>query len=289
VSGDHQGTPWVSVGAFALAAACAAGFATCYVLDLGNEALGATIGGAFAFLALGLASWSRAIDAGEPEYVEERSVGPSPREEYAAFRQALTEQPVRRTGVLWGMLSVAVASIGGAALFPLRSLLPKYGADANPDAALSKTLWSDGKALVTEAGLPIRPEDLSTDSVTTAFPEGVDPKLQVDTATLLIKVDPVDLRLPAGREDWTVSGVVGYSKLCTHAGCPVGLYADEYRQLLCPCHHSIFDVLTGATPIEGPAARPLPQLPLGLNERGELIARGDFSAPVAAGWWGYPS
>ena len=289
MSEEPQGTPWISVGAFAVTVACAVGFAVSYALDLGTEALGATIGGAFAFLALGLTTWSRAIDTGEPEYVEERALGPSPRSEYAGFRQALTEQPVRRTGVLWGMLSVAVASIGGAALFPLRSLWPRYGDSASPDRSLSHTLWVDGRRLVTEEGAPIHPEDLGTGSVVTAFAEGVDPKLEVDTTTVLLKVDPQDLELPAGRDGWVVGGVVAYSKLCTHAGCPVGLYADEYHQLLCPCHHSIFDVLKGAAPIEGPAARPLPQLPLGLNDRGELVARGDFSAPVSAGWWGYPT
>ena len=94
-----------------------------------------------------------------------------------------------------------------------------------------------------------------------------------------------DFKPRPGREDWTVDDLVAYSKLCTHAGCPVGLYQANSGLLLCPCHQSTFAVLDGARPIFGPAARSLPQLPLGLNEQGELIARGDFSGPVGPGFW----
>jgi ubiquinol-cytochrome c reductase iron-sulfur subunit len=123
-------------------------------------------------------------------------------------------------------------------------------------------------------------------SVVTAFPEGYDTRI-AEGATLLIRVRQEELALPPARRDWAVDGIVAYSKLCTHAGCPVGLYAQESNQLLCPCHHSIFDVLDGAKPIEGPAPHPLPQLPLGVSGDGFLEARGDFSGPVGAAWWGY--
>lgn len=282
-SRDHA--PRGVLAAFAVTVLCAAGFATAYTLDLGPEAMGATLGGAFAFVALGLAIWSQKIDEQEPDYVEERALGPAPREEHAAFREALTTQPVPRSGVLWTMLGVALASIGGAALFPLRSLFPK--ADASPRPILSATAFTPGARLVTEDGVPVRPDDLSTHSVITVFPENVDIRHNVDTTTLLIRVDASELKLPDDRLAWVVDGVVAYSKLCTHAGCPVGLYADSYRQLFCPCHHSIFDVLHGAVPIEGPAAHALPQLPLGLDDDGYLVARGDFPSPVGPGWWGY--
>ena len=73
-----------------------------------------------------------------------------------------------------------------------------------------------------------------------------EPEGEVDSAdsqTLLIKVDPELLDLPDGRDEWAPEGCVGYSKICTHAGCPVGLYRAESHQLLCPCHQSTFDVL----------------------------------------------
>ena len=47
----------------------------------------------------------------------------------------------------------------------------------------------------------------------------------------------------AGRKGTgTSSGIVAYSKICTHVGCPVGLYEQQTHHLLCPCHQSTFDV-----------------------------------------------
>jgi ubiquinol-cytochrome c reductase iron-sulfur subunit len=79
--------------------------------------------------------------------------------------------------------------------------------------------------------------------------------------------------------------LVAFSKVCTHAGCPVGLYQAETRELFCPCHQSAFNVLKGAQPASGPATRALPQLPLGIDDDGYLIALGDFPEPVGPGFW----
>jgi ubiquinol-cytochrome c reductase iron-sulfur subunit len=76
---------------------------------------------------------------------------------------------------------------------------------------------------------------------------------------------------------------VAYSRICTHAGCAVSmlrypLYGPHHPRpgLVCPCHYSTFDPLRGAAVEFGPAARPLPQLPLRVNAAGELEAAGDF-------------
>ncbi len=84
---------------------------------------------------------------------------------------------------------------------------------------------------------------------------------------------------------WTIDGLVAYSKVCTHAGCPVGLYQSESSLLLCPCHQSTFDVLNGAEPTFGPATRALPQLPIAVDEEGFVIATADYSEPVGPGFW----
>jgi len=272
------------VACFALATLGALAFALCYGFDLGSEALGASIGGAFAFVGLGLAVWSQMIDDREPEYVEERAIGPTPSAQFDHFTEALTESVVPRAGFLWGMFGVSVATLGAAVLFPLRSLLPPMS--EVPDKVLSENPWSKGRRLMTDQLQPITPDDLEDGSVLTVFPEGSDTRQDVG-ATLLIRVSPDQLELPADRSNWAVDGVVAYSKLCTHAGCPVGLYADEPAQLLCPCHHSVFNVLDGARPVQGPASHPLPQLPLALDTDGFLIADGGFSGPVGAAWWGY--
>jgi len=282
------------VACFALATLGGLAFALCYGFDLGSEALGASLGGALAFVGFGLAVWAQLVDDREPQYVEERAVGPSPEPTWDSFEEALTTQPIPRTKVLWGMLGMAVGSIGLAALFPLRSMFPSEG--RNPQAVLTHTRWKPGQALITEEGERIKPDDLDFGSVLTAYPDTGHPPATIDESeynadavTLLIRVQPELLKLPAHRKAWVIDGVVGYSKLCTHAGCPVGLYADEYAQLLCPCHHSIFDVLRGAVPVNGPAARPLPQLPLTTDSDGYLVALGDFTAPTGAAWWGFPS
>lgn len=288
----RQTTPWGPLVCFALTAVGAAGFAVAYVLDLGVGALGGTIGGAFASLALGLALWARRLDALEPEYVEERAVGPVPPAEYSAFREGLAGPDLPRSGLLWATLGLAGTALGGAALFPLRSLYLPPGEEGvesarSPDEILSTTAWRGGTRLVTEEKLPIRPEDLDYGSVLTALPEGLEVREHVDTTTVLVRIPEDELDLPAERRQWVVNGVVAYSKLCTHAGCVVGLYADDYRQLLCPCHQSVFDARRAADPIAGPASRPLPQLPLAVDDEGYLVALGDFTAPVAAGWWGH--
>jgi ubiquinol-cytochrome c reductase iron-sulfur subunit len=138
--------------------------------------------------------------------------------------------------------------------------------------------------VVTADGLAVKPADLALDGVITVWPEGHTDA--ADAPTLLIRTRPDQTIKPrAGRDDWTIDGIVAYSKLCTHVGCPVGLYQAQVGLLLCPCHQSTFDVLDGARPVFGPAARSLPQLPLGLNAAGEIIARADFSSPVGPGFW----
>jgi len=65
----------------------------------------------------------------------------------------------------------------------------------------------------------------------------------------------------------------------------VGLYRAQDHSLLCPCHQSTFDVLRGAVPTFGPAARPLPQLPLEVDAEGYLVARSDYTEPVGPSFW----
>jgi ubiquinol-cytochrome c reductase iron-sulfur subunit len=68
-------------------------------------------------------------------------------------------------------------------------------------------------------------------------------------------------------------------------GCPVALYEQTTHHILCPCHQSTFDATTGATVLFGPAPRPLPQLPMGVDAEGYLIATHDFYEPVGPSFW----
>jgi ubiquinol-cytochrome c reductase iron-sulfur subunit len=215
------------------------------------------------------------------EVAEERHSVASTDEEVEAFTTDLTEgaEHIGRRRILLVSMTSAVVAFGAALLFPLRSLGPRPGKD------LKHTAYrGGGMRVVTADGRPVKAADLVPDSVVTVWPEGhLD---DGDAPTLLIRTRPdQDFKPRAGRESWTVEGIVAYSKLCTHVGCPVGLYQAESALLLCPCHQSTFDVLDGARPIFGPAARSLPQLPLALNDAGEVIAVDDFDSPVGPGYW----
>ena len=42
--------------------------------------------------------------------------------------------------------------------------------------------------------------------------------------TLLINLGDAPFEIPPERAGWNIGGLVAFSKICTHAGCPVGLY-----------------------------------------------------------------
>ncbi|HEX2550526.1 MAG TPA: Rieske (2Fe-2S) protein, partial [Nocardioidaceae bacterium] len=174
-------------------------------------------------------------------------------------------------------LLAAFAGLGAALAIPALSLGPAPGQEQ------FQTAWRRGLRLVRLDGTPVRADDLSVDSLLTVFPEGATGS--ADSQTLLIRVPAELLRLDPERAAWAPNGYVAYSKLCTHAGCPVGLFRATERRLICPCHQSTFDVLTGATPVFGPAGRPLPQLPIRLQPDGTFIADGDFPEAVGPSFW----
>jgi cytochrome b6-f complex iron-sulfur subunit len=60
---------------------------------------------------------------------------------------------------------------------------------------------------------------------------------------------------------------VAYSAVCTHQQCTV---AYKNGQLACPCHGSIFDPANGAQVVNGPAQRPLPEIPVEVRG-GEVV------------------
>ncbi|WP_162924307.1 ubiquinol-cytochrome c reductase iron-sulfur subunit [Rubrobacter indicoceani] len=60
---------------------------------------------------------------------------------------------------------------------------------------------------------------------------------------------------------------VAYSAVCTHQRCEV---AYRNRELVCPCHGSVFDVSSGE-PTTGPANSPLPTI--GVEVQGDEVVR----------------
>jgi ubiquinol-cytochrome c reductase iron-sulfur subunit len=268
--------------AFGLTAAAAAGFAAVYWLGGQVQLEGVLLAAAFAGLAYGLGAWARHLMPQGP-FVEEHEPFASPDRERVAFA-AEVEQDTRaisRRRLLGRALTLAVGALGAALLFPVRSLGPR------PGGALYHTPWQAGAPAVTADGQPVRAADLAVGSVLTVFPQG---HVEAgDAAALLVRVDPAALRPLPQRAGWSPDGLVAHSKLCTHAGCPVGLYEQGSNLLFCPCHQSVFALLEGARPIAGPATRPLPQLPIEVGDDGYVRARGDFDGPVGPGFWSRPS
>jgi ubiquinol-cytochrome c reductase iron-sulfur subunit len=264
--------------AFIVSTLAALGLAAVYVSGGQPQLEGALLAVSLAGLGTGLILWAKYLLPSAPVTGEREPMG-STGAERAAFEASFERGEVelaRRTFLTRALLA-AVGALGLALLFPIRSLGPA------PGRKLLSTQWRPGRRLVREDGTLVHVDELEVGGVVTAFPEGA--LDAADSQVVLVRVDPTALRPRPGRDGWSPSGYVAYSKICTHVGCPVGLYRQTTHALLCPCHQSTFDVLDGARPIFGPATRSLPQLPLMVTPDGVLAAQRDFTEPVGPGFW----
>jgi ubiquinol-cytochrome c reductase iron-sulfur subunit len=134
----------------------------------------------------------------------------------------------------------------------------------------------------------VKPADIPENGILTVFPEGnLDDAL---SPALLINVGGLPFEVKPSRVGWNLpveggGNLVGFSKICTHAGCPASLYNVQTHQLICPCHQSTFDVLTDCNPVFGPASRSLPQLPLAVDGSGYVVSQSDYHEPAGPGFW----
>jgi quinol---cytochrome c reductase iron-sulfur subunit len=260
-----------------------------------NMALGTSL--AVALLALGAGSliWVRHVMP-DAEVEEERHDLQSTPQERAAFQEYAVEagraSQVGKRPLLRRTLLLATAPLAVAPVVLLRDLGPL------PGTSLRHTVWSPGRRLlVYGTNEPITAAQFNEPgSMITIVPEGYSDDLDAlaKAAVILIKFAPGQLDIPnrtdgntlLGTMNWTVdNSIVAYSKICTHVGCPVALYEQTTHHLLCPCHQSTFDAARGAAVIFGPAARPLPQLPVTTNSEGYLVAKSDFNEPVGPSFW----
>ncbi len=194
-----------------------------------------------------------------------------------ASAQPADEPTVTRGGVFGRLWIVAAGAFGLATIVPIVSLGRRARAKVG-------TAWTAGARVVTQDGRRLGPDDIALGGVTTVFPEGhVGAQ---DAAALLIRVEDNAMLT---NHAWAPRGNVAFSKICTHAGCPVAIYRHADYMLYCPCHQSQFSVLFGARPVAGPATRALPQLKLEIGADGYLAARGDFSGPVGPDDWNRPA
>lgn len=261
-----------------------AGFGFCYWVNAKPWTLGATLGGGLSFLGIGLVAWGKYLMPQGP-FVEERHTLANPQEDRDALAAAIVERGggvVKRRKVLGGLLGAGMGVFTIVAMFPLlRSLGPL------PKKTLDTTDWKKGSYLVDITGRRVQVGDLAVGSIVTVYPEGTQntDRGQAVDQTVLIRISNENFTTMKGRENWGPKGYLAYSKLCTHLGCPVGLYEQELQVLVCPCHQSTFNVLNGAVPEFGPAPRPLPQLPLYIDASGNIRSQDGYNQPVGPGFW----
>lgn len=304
---------------FFLAMVCSVLFVIAYfTLEVGDSwdtfagmgastlALGTTLGGALLFIGIGIIQWARKLMA-DVEIVEYRHPAASTDEDRTAAVDALMtgigESGIGRRPLVRNSLLGAVGLLGVPAVVLLRDLGPTNAQIANAEEGkgLQHTIWKEGMRLVRDVvGTPIKPSDLEIGDLVNGAPEALFPteengypeiegvELNVQKAKgaiILVKMEPDDIKPGEGRDNWSVDGIICYSKICTHVGCPISLYERTTHHVLCPCHQSTFDLADSAKVIFGPAHRPLPQLPLAVDNEGYLVAQGDFDTPIGASYW----
>jgi ubiquinol-cytochrome c reductase iron-sulfur subunit len=270
------------------------------ILGLGasNVALGGCLGLSLLFIGIGAIQWSRKLMS-DHEIVEARHPVKSSDEDraeaVASLAQGLEDSGIARRPLVRNSLLGAMAFLGLPAIVALRDLGPL------PGDKLAHTVWKKGMRVVQDIdGATIKPSDMQIGQLVNAEPELFfatnsegEPEIEgtellqakAKAAVILVKMHPDDIKPWKGRENWGVDGVLCFSKICTHVGCPISLWEQQTHHLLCPCHQSTFDLADNGKVLFGPAGRHLPQLPLAQDSEGYLIATSDFTEPVGPSYW----
>jgi ubiquinol-cytochrome c reductase iron-sulfur subunit len=267
-------------------------------LGASNVALGVTLGLALLLIGVGVIQWARKLMS-DQELVEMRHPAASSPEDraetIAALNAGVEESGIGRRPLVRNTLLGAVGILLLPTVVMLRDLGPL------PGDKLKHTVWKKGMRVVRDVvGTPIKTSDLEIGDLVNAEPEALfatdsegRPEMEgaekqitkSKAAVVLLRMDPRDIIPGKGRENWSVDGIVCYSKICTHVGCPISLNERTTHHLLCPCHQSTFDLSDSGKVIFGPAGRHLPQLPLAVDDEGYLVAQSDFTEPVGPSFW----
>jgi ubiquinol-cytochrome c reductase iron-sulfur subunit len=279
-----------------------------------NMALGLCLALTLLAMGAGTIQWARKLMA-DHEIIEMRHPASSPQEDREAtvgiLKTGLDESGLGRRPLIRNTLLAAGGVLGILPIVMLRDLGPL------PGDKLDHTIWdldtwtpaeqawwrTQGRTLQRVVrdvvGTPIKLSDLEIGDLVNAEPEIIfatddnnQPLVEgtalleatAKAAVILHRMLPSDIVSPQTR-NWSVDGIVCYSKICTHVGCPISLNERTTHHLLCPCHQSTFDLADGGRVLFGPAARSLPQLELTVDEEGYLAARRDFTQPVGPSFW----
>ncbi|MHA6512289.1 cytochrome bc1 complex Rieske iron-sulfur subunit [Tessaracoccus sp. Z1128] len=260
-----------------------------------NVGFGLTGGLAAVLIGVAVIQWARVL-MGDEESVEMRHAASSTEEDRTAvmelWNDGVEQSAVRRRKLLLGAFGGAV----GISLVPAVILLADMGphpVKGLREETVERTIWAEDVLILNDENwLPIRPEMLEVGQLVNAQPanlrelHGVEAhQAKAKAAVILVRMDPNSIKIPESRKDWHVSGILAYSKICTHVGCPISLWERQTHHLLCPCHQSTFDLGDSGVVVFGPAARSLPQLAIRVNSDGYLVAQGDFTVPVGPSYF----
>ena len=278
------------------------------VTSASNLALGLTLALALLGIGFGAVHWAKTLMPDE-EIVEERHTLRASDESRDRVVDEMrgggsSSQITRRPMIKY--------TLGGAlGLFAVPLVLQVAGSlGPMPQNSLSQTFWNGGpsgpgqdptfvplRLMRDPENTPIKAEDVTIGSVFHVMPEGLLPnpitgeggtpnllEEKAKAAVLVMRLDENDIESQK-QKDWGYHGIVAYSKICTHVGCPVGLYEQQTHHLLCPCHQSTFDVTQDAKVIFGPAKRPLPQLQITVDDEGYLVSAAPFQEAVGPSFW----
>ncbi|HEX7347017.1 MAG TPA: Rieske (2Fe-2S) protein [Candidatus Limnocylindrales bacterium] len=280
---DERPTERLVLALFGVTVLAGIGLVVVYILGGHTQVEGLLLFAALGALGAGIVIWGQRLMATRIHIEPRDPVGLDPAA-IAELEETLTEEAgFSRRRLLVVGLGGALAALAAALAIPVFSLGPA------PGRSLFTTSWRAGRRLAIEGGSPVVASDLPVGGVLTVFPDGdtTDP----NAATLLIRIGEAPTASAAPQPSPAPGEVIGaeeflaFSKICTHAGCPVGLYRSDQHVLICPCHQSEFDVLDGARPINGPAVRPLPALPIRIEADGTFTALDDFPEPVGPSFW----
>lgn len=258
-----------------------------------NLTIGLCLGLALFLIGAGAIQWAKKLMV-DTEISEDRHPAytePAKKTEIIdAFQEGVAESGFTRRKLIRRSLIAATGLLGLPAIVLLRDLGPA------PGRALYNTIWAKGIRVVNDVTLrPIKPSDLVVGQLVNAAPANLAPiqeespveyqNAKAKAAVIMVRIAPDKIRATEERKNWGIDGILCYSKICTHVGCPISLYEQTTHHVLCPCHQSTFDLADGAKVVFGPAARPLPQLPLAVDAEGYIVAQSGFTEPVGPSFW----
>ncbi len=264
-----------------------------------NVALGLSMGLGILLIGLGAIHWARKLMPGNEVIAMRHELRSRPEERQAAvaaFDRGLADSGFAQRPIIRRTLIAALVVLPLPLIVILRDLYTSPPGTPSPVEQLENTIWEPDTRILTDVSLnPIKPEDVPVGGLVAAVPANLSEveeeegnlNARAKAAIILVRMTPdeiVSQQAPSG-EVWDYEGILAFSKICTHVGCPIALYEQRTHHLLCPCHQSTFDLADSGNVVFGPAARQMPQLPITIDEDGYLVAVSDFQQPVGPSFW----